>query len=315
MPRPPMSLSYSRLRALPCPFRFEHEYLAETRSRFQSIAALRGTYGHGIAEEYIPHLARKNKRRDYDAFAEIVERHLAGVPYWIAQPVRDTAETFVSVFELDKTAESHQTEILLVVDRDFKPTDEYELDADMHVHATTKDIFTGRIDYRLVKSAARYALLWDFKTGELHSHADAARESWQGQLYCALDFWCNPERERNTFRLWGVKYGRRNVSDWDYPHPETACEPARQRIEQGFARLDALWMLRELGEPFPARDEEAGTCQYCPLPGRCPLNMEVMEELLQREIIVKPRKRKSSGSSNSASRGTGSRKRFSRFRA
>jgi hypothetical protein len=291
--RPPAALSYSRLRRLECPLSYYMQYMTPGFSYFQGVQALKGSLGHAIAAEYIPHLDRKRRRRDFDAYAEIIERHLQGYPRYIADAVRSVGEVFVGVFEWDRTAEQHQTEFLLVVDRDYKPTDEYRLDDEGHVHPTTKDICVGRIDYRFTKSAGRSATIWDLKMGEEHSHLDAAMQSWQGQIYCALDFWCNPQRERNIFRLWGVKYGRKNVSDWEYRQPDTACIPARERFELGFERLDALHLLTELGEPWPARDEAPETCKYCPVPGHCPFNQDTIAELMQRDIIVKPRKKRS----------------------
>lgn len=285
-----MILSNSRMKSLWCPCQFQMRYLRPWVER-SSIPALKGKIGHRGAEFYIAHLARKHWKRDFEAYTRIMLDLTKDEPPHIAEPVLQVAERFVQGWMLDTRAKLHRSEVVLVVDRDHQPATDFSSDDDGNLYPMDRDLVSGRLDYQAVYRGGTRSSIWDFKMGELHVDLDAAKHNPQLQLYAALDFWHNPERESVEVVIWGVKYGTSNLSRFTYGR-QHACQEEAERIERNFDKLDTLYSLLP-DDDWPALAVNYETCRYCPIAHICPPNVRDIEDLMAGPRVVKQSKPRS----------------------
>ena len=289
MTRPPTELSHSRMKALKCPFQYQARYIRLIPDT-GGEPALKGRIGHEVAAEYIGHLARTHRGRDLDAYTDIIMRRTQPLPQHLADDILSVGECFFAGFELDHRAERHATELLLAVGEDFSARPDVVRDDSGAVALVTEDLVTGRLDYLATYKGGSKSLICDFKMGQEHLHYDSAAHSAQLQLYAALDFWCNPQRQEVEVMLWGVKYGRGNVSKYTYSR-EACTSEAMTRVLVARATLDALYDIYG-DEEWPATPQEATTCQFCPVVSGCPHNLRLLPAVFETPLQAKARRKR-----------------------
>ena len=134
-----------------------------------------------------------------------------------------------------------------------------------------EDWVGSTLDHMWYKPTPKHISFVDFKSGDGArglDYSEEAKHNEQLQMYSAGVLARFPECETVTARIWGLKGGSYNISEYDYTR-ETVFPVVNDRISDGRKRLDELWA--EFGtDAWPATGDHAGACRYCSIPGGCP---------------------------------------------
>lgn len=276
--RPPVQLSHTGITVLGCGRHAQAKLLKGKRGAFSSPQARFGTMGHLLAEQYVAHLQRKRKKRDWEKAQSLAASVAEALPEADHGQLENCARSLYKGLIWDKAADLHEVERGLACTRDFRIIEDPQFDQFGNFLNLNEDVVTIRMDMRITRDQGRRVSIWDFKMGEEHVDAFTARDHWQGRFYCGMDALHNPQRELQEFRLWGVRYGPKNMSIYSEYRPEYTLEWFKQRVTIAFARLDRYWEL--YGNRIWAETPCPSACNYCDQAHLCRPNLADIRELM-----------------------------------
>ena len=269
MNRPPLALSYSTLKLLPCPLRFWDRYYNPDREDHSSVDAVMGTLGHAADAMYFDGWIAENndvripKGWGWQAqnpdlhvhFTELVlklEREgLNRLSPDNEDQVRKVGENYAEYLKVNQYS-GYVTERRYWVDRNYQPVD-------IGNQQTKIDLLGGTPDRIEVKDMGRRAIITDIKRGR--AGVEPAMTSRQLMIYAALHFWHNPECDEVT-----VQYEAPMFRNYPPPHVwqrEPCLLQVMTIVDAAWLRVDDLWTAYQDSQ-WPA--ESSSACDsdaYC----------------------------------------------------
>lgn len=253
--RLPIELSYTRLKELLCPHRFQQLYLKGVEEP-DSEAAHMGTVLHFWAARYGLHLQQMKRYTDKDWFITYTSAQVLKEPEYLQEQMLQTAGMFVDSFQLDKSADEHFFERRLAVSRgDYTPCEP----------TAPIDRIAGTLDHIAVYSGGTQVSITDYKMGFRQISYDEVQVDPQLKLYAWLWLMSHPQCQVANVTLWGPRWGGKNKSLGSFTR-ETAREGVESCIEASWSVIEHY--LSELGESDWPTKPHWRVCQYCQL--ACP---------------------------------------------
>lgn len=265
-----------------CAYAFQSEYIRGHEAD-PGEAATDGICFHATAAIYGRWLSRygysgrlpHHRRRLLDILEDQMKRH--GIDGDRAVALREMGEFFGGTWKFDRDA-THIFE-----QRWFFTLDWQEIPAQRNrpVAKPESDYIGMTLDHLWYKPTPREVTFVDFKTGDGArglDYSEDAKHNEQLQIYARGVLAKFPECERVTARIWGLKGGSHNISEYEFARGSVE-QIVDERIAEAVSRLDSLWGQHRNND-WPATGDHSAACRYCSVPGGCPRLKDIFEVVL-----------------------------------
>ena len=253
-------LSYTRRKALACPYSFKRLY-GNGESTASQMDAQAGIVGHDLIAAYIEHLGRRHRQRDTDWLikrfdAEMKDHH----PYireFLEAPLARFMQSYVHRREI-----KHLVEMEYWATADGKPLPMLPPGAPLPC-----DCYHGRADWIEIEYAGEKAVVHDHKLGFNRSFLQMhSQNNEQLQGYCWLYLIHHPECKTIVGAIHPWRFTSNPIyGSWSRDH---LMEIMPAILKPDFDRVRALY--EQYGDnDWPAEADYETVCRWCML--ECPL--------------------------------------------
>lgn len=249
-------LSFTRRKALACPYYFQQLY-GKGESTASQMDAQAGTIGHELLGEYILHLQRGHRQRDTEWLVDRFNKAMEGQHEYIRNFLEDPIARFMNAY-------SRRREVKSLVEQEFwVKADGTPMQQLQDGEMLLCDCYHGRADLIEIEYGGEKATIFDHKLGfdrsylGLHSQNN---EQLMGYCWCYLMH--HPECQTIVGAICPWRWTTTPIyGSWSRDHLN---EIMQELLAKDFATIHRLYEERG-SEPWPAEPDYNKVCRWCML--------------------------------------------------